>query len=143
MNLLITIICTFRGFFILSDKNVAPFRTNPFVASSFSPYFFAYSRSLLLNQIPALPSNFAPTKKIERWPRGNPEGQECLKWRRGHRLEGLQTGVQTCDGSDSVLAEDLRAFWDVFTRCGGLEGGEKEGSAGATLEYTLADHVKS
>lgn len=36
-------------------------------------------------------------------------------------------GSRTCDGSDSIPAEDLRAFRDVFTRHQeGPEGGKKE-----------------
>lgn len=58
-------------------------------------------------------------------------------------IGGPRRSVRTCDGSDSIPTEDLRAFRDVSRR-GEPEGGKKEGYvAGATSGYTLADHVKS
>lgn len=75
-----------------------------------SLYFSPDCRSLLLNQIPALPSNSVPTRKIERWPHSDPEGQECPKRRREHGLVGPESLSNGCDGSDSIPGRTYEYF---------------------------------
>lgn len=94
--------------------------------ATLSLYFSPDSRSLLLNQIPALPSNSVPTRKIERWPHSDPEGQECPKRRREHGWwvpRAFRTAVTVPTrfrGGLTSISEHFHEAWDTRGKERGL-----------------------
>lgn len=108
--------------------------------TAFAVYSPMHSRSLLLNQIPVLPSNSAPTKKIERLPHGDPEGQTQNE---GESIDWWVLERRTCDVPTNLdPSGGLTSTFKRFTVRGEREE-EKERKNYATLGHTLADHVKS